>query len=191
MSTSRALPVLRTPDLRAAHDAARRLLALATGVEHCDADGRTTARTVAEARRLYETFPDARATAHHAPPGFTEVRALFDAGDPRFDALLPLEFQVERPAGTFEERFLDVLGSGAGSLSWSHFFWPAVPELGMAARAKDSHLQIALNSDGVHFLRPAGHHTLFVHFRDGDVERARRLARQAGLADDGQVEEGW
>ncbi|MET9181501.1 hypothetical protein ABZX88_25240 [Kitasatospora aureofaciens] len=88
MSTSRAHPVLRTPDLRATHDAARRLLALATGVGHCDADGRTTARTVAEARRPYETFPDARATAHHAPPGFTEVRALFDAGDRRFDALL-------------------------------------------------------------------------------------------------------
>ncbi|MFJ4189788.1 hypothetical protein [Kitasatospora sp. NPDC089509] len=61
----------------------------------------------------------------------------------------------------------------------------------MARRAKDTHLQLALNSDNVDFDRPAEHHTLFVHFRDGDVERARWLARRAGLADDGEVEWGW
>ncbi|GHF62075.1 hypothetical protein GCM10018790_45090 [Kitasatospora xanthocidica] len=195
MSTSRALPVLRTPDLRAAHDAARRLLALAVPMDGFLVEGETTARTPAEARRLFAAFPTGRGATpwpNHPRLGYEEVRGLFDAGDPRFDGLGPLEFQAKaEPPGGFEELFLDVVGSGPGSLSWTHFFWPAVPELGLEPRAKDTHLQIAVNSRNVDFDRPSDDHTLFVHFRGGDLERARWLARQVGLEPVGPEECGW
>ncbi|MFJ4189789.1 hypothetical protein [Kitasatospora sp. NPDC089509] len=112
MSTSTALPVLRTPDPHVAHAAARRLLALAEAVADCNTEGVTTALTAAEARRLFAAFPEARAT-----PIDLHRTAVREAATPGVEALLPLEFQVQQPAGTFEERFLDAIGSGPGSLS--------------------------------------------------------------------------
>ncbi|MFF7994055.1 hypothetical protein ACFZDG_30235 [Kitasatospora xanthocidica] len=60
MSTSNAIPVLRTPDLRLAHQAARRLLDLAV---HWDkgvaVSASVDALTLAEAQRMTAAFPTA------------------------------------------------------------------------------------------------------------------------------------
>ncbi|MFF2748153.1 hypothetical protein ACFVVA_21715 [Kitasatospora sp. NPDC058048] len=193
MSTSHVLPVLRTTNRWVAYDAAQRLLGITVHRHSTEANAYADELTAAEARRLFEAFPDhVHPGGQERTVGTDELRRLLAAGDPRVDALAPFGFQLdERPAGSIEDRFLALLGSSPASLSWDGFAWPAAPELGLDVRAKDAGVQIALSSDNVDFDRPADDHTLFIHFRQGDVERAEWLARQVGLAPVGPVEHGW
>ncbi|MEV7772579.1 hypothetical protein [Kitasatospora sp. NPDC086791] len=185
MSTSRALPVLRTPDRYALHDTARLLLDFTEPWGDVSVDAHALGMTSAEARQVLETIPGSRVSASDRtrPESSAEIRALFETGDPRLDELAPFDVDVfDRPLGSVEDRFLDLVGSGPAALYWSGFAWPAAPELGLKPRAKDARLQIVLNSRAADFDRPAEDHTLFIHFRSGDLERAEWLARQAGLA---------
>ncbi|MFJ9692138.1 hypothetical protein [Kitasatospora sp. NPDC101183] len=59
MSTSRALPVMRTPDLREAYEAVQRLLGLALPLDNFHVNVETQALTLAEAQRLVAAFPTA------------------------------------------------------------------------------------------------------------------------------------
>ncbi|MFI9786560.1 hypothetical protein ACIHEI_24130 [Kitasatospora sp. NPDC051984] len=56
---------------------------------------------------------------------------------------------------------------------------------------KDACVQIAVNSREVTADVPAADHTVFLHFRSGDVERAEWPARQAGLRGIGPAGMGW
>ncbi|MET8544648.1 hypothetical protein ABZW03_28995 [Kitasatospora sp. NPDC004799] len=193
MSTSNVLPVLRTPNRWVAYDAAQRLLGITVHRRSTEAHAYAEELTAAEARRLFEAFPDQvyPGSAGHGV-GYDETRRLLAAGDPRVDELAPFSFQSdERPVGSIEERFLGLLGSSPASLSWSGFAWPAVPDLGLDLRAKDAGVQIALNSRNVDYDRPSDDHTVFLHFRAGDVRRAEWLARHVGLAAVGPAESGW
>ncbi|MEV7185406.1 hypothetical protein [Kitasatospora sp. NPDC093102] len=193
MSTSNVLPVLRTTNRWAAYEAAQRLLGITVHRRSTEVHAYADELTAAEARRLFEAFPE------HVYPGnqernvgHDEVRRLLATDDPRVDALAPFSFQLdEQPVGSIEDRFLGLRGSSPASLSWTGFAWPAVPELGLELRSKDAKVQIALNSSNVDFDRPSDGHTLFIHFRAGDVERAEWLARQVGLTAVGPVESGW
>ncbi|MFF7995325.1 hypothetical protein ACFZDG_36860 [Kitasatospora xanthocidica] len=114
------------------------------------------------------------------------------AGDPVVTELLPLTLVLEDlPAGSVEEAILDVVGSGPGSVSWHGFSWPAVPELGLEPRWKDAYVQISVHGHEVGRDTPTPDHTVFIHFREGDVARAAWLARQVGLRPIGPAECGW
>ncbi|MFD8751475.1 hypothetical protein ACFV0O_10925 [Kitasatospora sp. NPDC059577] len=193
MSTSRALPVLRPPDRQALHDTARLLLDFTEPWGRVSVDCHALGMTSAEARQVLEAFPGSWVSPSDRthPESSAEVRALFETGDPRVDELAPFDVDVfERPPGSVEERFLGIVGSGPAALYWGGFAWPAVPELDLKPRAKDAHLQIVLNSRNADFDRPSEDHTLFIHFRSGDLERAEWLARQAGLTPVGPDESG-
>ncbi|MFD7907956.1 MULTISPECIES: hypothetical protein [unclassified Kitasatospora] len=194
MSNSNALPVLRTPDLPTAYRAVKRLLNLAIPMDSFNVSAETEALTLAEAQRMAAAFPTATIAPDdpYRPESNDDVRRMVVAGDPDVAALLPVSLILERlPVGSIEEAFFGVAGSGPGSIDWDCFSWPAVPELGLAVRNKDAYVQIALNSRDVFRDVPAEDHTVFVHFRQGDVERAEWLARQAGLQPVGPVEWGW
>ncbi|WP_224283991.1 hypothetical protein [Streptomyces sp. LS1784] len=184
MSTSHVLPVLRTTNRWAAYDAARRLLALAVSPSGIEVRAYAPQLTPVQARPLRAAFPEnvgIRGDLGHPEPG--EEAAVGPA---------PFVFSAEeRPAGAVEEQFLDVVGTVTAELSWDGFAWPAAPELGLEPRYKDAGLQLLLNNRSLDYDDPAGDHTLFIHFRAGDVERAEWLARQVGLAPIGPVELGW
>ncbi|PJN25112.1 hypothetical protein CG736_16710 [Kitasatospora sp. CB02891] len=188
------MPVLRTPDLTAAHGAVRRLLGLVIPMDGFHVGASVQALTAAEAQRMVAAFPDG--VVGSADPSGTvsndEVRAMAVAGDPRVADLLPVELHLEnRPVGSIEEAFFEVVGAGTGSIDWDWFHWPAVPELGLGARHKDAHLQVAVNSLDVCGDVQAAVHTVFIHFRSGDEDRAEWLAQQVGLRPVGPVELGW
>ncbi|MFI1814772.1 hypothetical protein ACH414_30955 [Streptomyces sp. NPDC020422] len=194
MSTSQALPVLRTPDPLLALQAARRLLALGSPLSRFRVNAETHALTPAEARRVVAAFPDAWISPADPgrPESEAEVRRMITSGDQRVAALLPAEVSMEdRPVGSIEEAFLGVVGSGPASMDWGFFTWPAVPELDLESSTKDSYVQIALNAEDVSRDIPSAQHTVFVHFRWGDTVRGEWLARQAGLRPAGPAQWGW
>ncbi|MEV7185407.1 hypothetical protein [Kitasatospora sp. NPDC093102] len=194
MSTTRALPILRTPDRQAAYDAARQLLDLTVQRDLTEASGFTNALTTTQARQMFEAFPHGwgEPTDLDHDLGGDSLRRLFDVGDPQLAELAPFNFRVEEePVGSVEEQFLDLVGAAPAWLYWDGFGWPAVPELGLGPRLHDAMLELILNNRSLALDRPSDDHTLYVHFRQGDVERAEWLARQVGLAPIGPVELGW
>ncbi|MFF0295693.1 hypothetical protein ACFYST_19765 [Kitasatospora sp. NPDC004614] len=192
MSTSNVLPVLRTCDLSDAYRAVRRLLGLVVPMDGFRVSAFGQVLAVAEAERLVAAFPEGVIIPDEGPESSDETRAMVVAGDPRVAGMLPLRFYLDDcPVGSIEEAFLGVVGAGAGWIEWDWFSWPAVPELGLGMRNKDACLQIAINSRDVTADVPAADHTVFIHFRSGDVERAEWLARQVGLRGIGPVEMGW
>jgi hypothetical protein len=194
VSTSNALPVLRTPDLLTAYQAVQHLLSLAIPMPDFQVSAEAQALTLPEAQRMVAAFPNAVISPDdpYRPESNDEVRHMVAAGDPQVGALLPVTLYLEcQPAGSVEEAFFGVVGSGPASIDWDCFSWPAVPELGLAMRSKDAYVQIAINSRDVYRDTPATDHTVFIHFREGDVVRAEWLAQQVGLHPIGPVEGGW
>ena len=194
MSTSNALPILRTPDLLNAHQAVQRLLSLAIPMDEFQVSAEAQALTLAEAQDMVAAFPKAAVTPEdpYRPESNDEIRRMISAGGLGVAALLPVTLRLEsQPVGSIEEAFFEVIGSGPGSIHWDFFSWPAVSELGLEIRSKDAYVQIAMNSEDVYQDTPAPDHTVFIHFREGDVARAEWLARQVGLQPIGPVECGW
>ncbi|MFB7106231.1 hypothetical protein [Streptomyces hydrogenans] len=194
MSTSNALPVLRTSDLLNAHQAVQRLLSLAIPMDEFQVSAEAQALTLAEAQDMVAAFPKAALTPEdpYRPESNDEIRRMISAGGLGVAALLPVTLRLEsQPVGSIEEAFFEVIGSGPGSIHWDFFSWPAVSELGLEIRNKDAYVQIAMNSEDVYQDTPAPDHTVFIHFREGDVARAEWLARQVGLQPIGPVECGW
>ncbi len=194
VSTSNALPVLRTSDLLNAYQAVQRLLSLAIPMEKFQVSAEARALTLAEAQRMVAAFPKATVGPDdpYRPESNDEIRHMIAAGDSRVAALLPVTLILERqPVGSIEEAFFGVIGSGPASIDWDFFSWPAVPELGLEIRNKDACVQIAINSRDVYRDVSAPDHTVFIHFREGDVARAEWLAQQVGLQPIGPVECGW
>ncbi|MEW2623961.1 hypothetical protein [Streptomyces sp. NPDC048106] len=74
---------------------------------------------------------------------------------------------------------------------WHHLKWPSVPELGLDEEYKYAELQIASNSHDIHCDEWAPEHTVFVHARPGDDDRAAWLAAQIGARVLGPPEFGW
>ncbi|MFF2662866.1 hypothetical protein ACFVUH_36620 [Kitasatospora sp. NPDC058032] len=152
------------------------------------------ALTLTEAQHMITAFPKATVSPDdpYRPESNDEVRHMIAAGDPRVVALLPVTLHLEsQPVGSVEGKFFSVIGSGPASIDWDFFSWPAAPELGLAVRNKDAYVQIAINSRDVYQDTPATDHTVFIHFREGDVARAEWLAQQVGLQPIGPVEYGW
>ncbi|MGW0764161.1 hypothetical protein [Streptomyces sp. NPDC002676] len=74
---------------------------------------------------------------------------------------------------------------------WHNLKWPSVPELGLDEEYKYAELQIACNSHDIHCEEWAAEHTVFIHARPGDDERAAWLAAQADARVVGPPEFGW
>jgi hypothetical protein len=74
---------------------------------------------------------------------------------------------------------------------WHDLKWPSVPELGLGEEYKYAELQIACNSHDIHCEEWAAEHTVFIHARLGDDERAAWLAAQVNARVVGLPEFGW
>ncbi|MBL1087291.1 hypothetical protein JK359_35975 [Streptomyces actinomycinicus] len=191
MSHAIAYPVLETRDLTEALDGARRLLRIAD-LEQAEIWAYARLTTADEVRRMREAIPAAwYARQFDAAQVAGEETCFVEGPDLPIDTaglagLLPLEAAVEEmplrdiPEG-FEETFLSAMGAGPGSLAWWWTTWPAVPALGLPPDAKHGEVQIAVNSADLYRQVPADSHTLFVHVRSSQPERAEWLAAQAGL----------
>lgn len=186
MGDSVAFPVIKTNDAEEAMTVARALVNCSSSPDRSffiDAE----LCSVAEVLKACELFPISF---------YTSEGSVIQAGElPRsaegLEELLPVTFSAESdergelPDGTV----LLLAGASRGQLAWMGVSWPAVPELGLGFERARTGVQACFNStaDG----EPTRGHTVLVHVRQGQENRAIHLARLVGRALIGPAEEGW
>ncbi|MGX1267587.1 hypothetical protein [Streptomyces phaeoluteigriseus] len=104
---------------------------------------------------------------------------------------LPLSVLHYVPPGTVEERFVRAVGQGMASIGLSGR-WPDDPDTDSYGYAKYDGVEVMFNCADVNWLRPADHHTVFVHVdKFGDLPRAEKLAAYLGGTVLGEAQHGW
>ncbi|WP_351234285.1 hypothetical protein [Streptomyces sp. NPDC002133] len=105
--------------------------------------------------------------------------------------LLPVTLSVVEPwAGDLLERAPEVLRAATwGQIAWFALSWPAVPELSLGPEHARTGVQACFNIDANH--EPVSGHTVYVHVRPDEGERAQHLARLIGHDVIGPSERGW
>ncbi|MEV0093792.1 hypothetical protein [Streptomyces sp. NPDC050738] len=167
--------MLRTTDLAEALTLAEKLLSVAFWYREnaCYLDA--WARNDDELRRLTGAHPGA------------EIR--WSGGrDGSFPANVSLGVQAVAQAGSALRAWSDITRS---YVLWHDLKWPAVPELGLGQEYKYAELQVACNSHDIRCEEWAAEHTVFIHARPGQDERAAWLAAQVGTRVVGPPEFGW
>ncbi|WP_446212684.1 hypothetical protein [Micromonospora sp. IBSANI012] len=180
MGNSRAYPILRTGDVDRALHAVGHLLGVAdlagTEVELWAQTGRNSGLPRyldAYGHWLGATGEDrmfvdgAWAEAKHGPR---------DPADPQVEVGLTVH-----GLGLVEGRLAETVGPDRARVDWWVNGWPAVCCLDLGAEYKHAYVQLVLNAADVWATEPADGHTVFVHVRDGEPERAEWLAGRAGL----------
>lgn len=197
MGNSRAYPVLRTTDAAEAYRQARRLCAL---LEHIDDRIWLFAivRTVREVREMAGLVPEADFSyeEERIDPA-TGERLWFDLDvttldDAELRTHLPLSFREDVERGDVEERFLAALGDGMAAIDW-HGRWPDDPEIDSHGHWNCDGVQIVFHGDEAQYGDEwTEDHTVFVHVtKDGDPERAQKLAAHIGSEVLGEEQIGW
>ncbi|MER5712212.1 hypothetical protein [Streptomyces sp. NPDC002122] len=105
--------------------------------------------------------------------------------------LLPMVLSVEEPVeGDLLEGAPEVLRqAGWGQIAWMALSWPAVPELDLGPEYSRTGVQASFGINANH--EPASGHTVYVHVRPWEDERAQHLARRIGHDVIGPSEHGW
>jgi hypothetical protein len=208
MGNSRAYPVLRTGDLRAAFGAARRLLALAS-LAHGQVDVQAYTRTTADLSRYLPVLPAGMfgldvpaasvATVRdllgpyadevlNSYPDFTPAAVAEIGRLPDLPIMLASE---DQPIGSTEERFVRVVGADRARVVWRLGGWPPVPELDLGWQGEHAYLQLTINCSGIDCEERAAGHMLYVHVGPGEEARARWLAGRIGSSVVGPMEWGY
>ncbi|MEU5723086.1 hypothetical protein [Micromonospora sp. NPDC047738] len=81
-----------------------------------------------------------------------------------------------------EGRFEETIRVDQGYVLWQPGCWPEVPSLGLGREFKYAHVQLVFNASDIWATEPSAGHSVFVHVRHRELERAEWLARQAGLS---------
>lgn len=189
MGSSVAYPIFRTQSVAEAVQVAFTLVQCSgpegDGSVYVDAE---LAR-VDDVLKAYELFPDAT---------YSSGNSFFHGGELPGNAsvlkhLLPVRLsadQEECPAEGVLGTMVSLLEEAvSGQLAWMGVAWPAVPELCLGREVARTGVQACFNSTAEH--EPAVGHTVYVHVRPGEDERAHHLAQQVRQAVIGPPEDGW
>ncbi|WP_432250541.1 hypothetical protein ACRAR1_28115 [Streptomyces sanyensis] len=183
MSNSYARPILRTGDLAEALRVVWQLLELADtrGVE---VDLEAVARTPAELARLTNVVPEADWSARGpGSPGSSRE------GGTTADHLPVFLSAWSRPLHTAEE-FLAAAGGAPAMVRWDFDGWPAAPEVKLGrGGTRGAYITLAAHAHDLYLDEPADVHTVFVHVKQVEAERAPWLAAQVGLRVIGELVE--
>jgi hypothetical protein len=78
--------------------------------------------------------------------------------------------------------FLDALNNSPATVRWDFTGWPAAPEVGLGVGgARGAFLTLCVNARDLELEEPATDHTVFVHVKQVEAERAPWLATQVEL----------
>ncbi|WP_316740104.1 hypothetical protein [Streptomyces sp. MK7] len=174
MSNSFAQAILRTADLSEGLRTVERLLGMADlGGLEVDFDVRiSSTRSLAAVRAV---LPDAEWWAEGVRSGPSEQE-----DDP--SALLPV--RLRHWAGTPEtvRPFLHAVGGDPATVRWDFNAWPEAPEVGLGVGgARGAFVTLCVHARDLDLEEPAADHTVFVHVKQVEAERAPWLAAQVGL----------
>ncbi len=174
MSHSYAQPILRTADPAAAMRVVQRLLAIADTSElEVDFEARVSSAPTMAA--LMGLLRDTDWWAEEDRKGSSE------AGD---DPLAHLPVRMLRWAlpPAFVDPLVQATGRAPATVRWDFSGWPEAPEVGLGAGGcRGAFVTLCLNCRDLDLEVPATDHTVFVHVKQVEAERAPWLAARVGL----------
>lgn len=174
MSNSYAQPILRTTDLAAAMRIVQQLLVIADTSE-LEVDFEARISSAPAMTVLMGLLPDTDWWAEGDQKGSSE------AGD---DPLAHLPVKVRRwalpPARV--DPLIRATGGAPAAVRWDFSGWPEAPEVGLGVGgSRGAFVTLCLHSHDLDLEAPATDHTVFVHVKQTEAERAPWLAAQVGL----------
>ncbi|MFF7470404.1 hypothetical protein [Streptomyces sp. NPDC008092] len=175
MSNSYAQPILRTPDLSEGLRIVDRLLGIAD-LRDLEVDFEVLISSAHILSALLELLPNAEWWSERDGGGSSAK------GD-NPSAHLPVRLKSwAMPTGTVDA-FLDALGGSPATVRWDFAGWPAAPEVGLGVGgARGAFVTLCVHARDLELEEPAADHTVFVHVKQVEAERAPWLAAQVGLS---------
>ncbi|MGA5471579.1 hypothetical protein ACPCUK_22730 [Streptomyces arboris] len=174
MSDSYAQPILRTADLSEGLRSVERLLGIAD-LRDLEVDFDVLVSSAHVLTPLLKLFPDAEWWAEGGRSGSS---AKGDAPS----AHLPVRLGSWAAPVETVGPFLDALGGSPATVPWDFMGWPAAPEVGLGVGgARGAFVTLCVNARDLELEEPATDHTVFVHVKQVEAERAPWLAAQVGL----------
>ncbi|WP_258314422.1 hypothetical protein [Streptomyces sp. Act143] len=158
----------------------QRLLGIADlqGLE-VDFEVRVTSEQVLSA--LLEVIPDAEWWAEEGRDGSSER-----GDDPA--ACLPLRLRGWAMPPQAVEPFFKAVRDNPASARWDFNGWPEAPEVGLGVGGtRGAFVTLCVNVRDLELEEPAADHTVFVHVKQIEAERAPWLAAQVGLTVIGEL----
>lgn len=185
MSNSYAQAVLRTPDLDEALRASHRLLALAE-TSGMDVTFLAVVRTPQALQQLDEILTDIHwwsVTPSALPEGAAGAgprASSYNSGDPA--GHLPVFLKSFGQPPQIVDAFLAAAGDSPSVVCWDFNRWPQAPEIGLGfGGERGAYVSLCVNARDLYLDEPAQDHTLYVHVKQHEAERAPWLAAQVGL----------
>ncbi|MEV7251484.1 hypothetical protein ACPXCO_33230 [Streptomyces cyaneofuscatus] len=175
MSNSYAQPVLRTADLSEGLRSVGRLLGIAD-LRDLQVDFEVLVSSAHVLTSLLTLFPDAEWWAEGGESGSSA-----EGDDPLTH--LPLRLRGWAASPDPVGPFLDALDGSPATVRWDFMGWPEAPEIGLGVGgARGAFVTLCVNARDLELEEPATDHTVFVHVKQIEAERAPWLAAQVGLA---------
>ncbi|THA75030.1 hypothetical protein E6R60_18495 [Streptomyces sp. A0642] len=173
MANSYAQPVLRTTDLSEGLRVVERLLAIAD-LRELEIDYEAHISSTRTLTPLLEVLP--RATWYTEDDSASSE----DGDDP--SAHLPIRLRACAAAPETVGAFLGSLHDTPATVRWDFVGWPAAPEVGLdIGGSRGAFVTLCVNVRDLDLEEPATDHTVFVHVKQIEAERAPWLAAQVGL----------
>lgn len=174
MSNSYAQPIFRTADLSEGLRVVERLLTIAD-LRELEIDYEAHVSSPRTLTPLLEVLPWARWYAEGGGEASSE------AGDDP-SAHLPIRVRALAEAPETVKPFLEALHGTPATVRWDFRGWPAAPEVGLdIGGTRGAFVTLCVNVRDLELEEPADGHTVFVHVKQIEAERAPWLAAQVGL----------
>ncbi|MCD9904149.1 hypothetical protein LUR56_37200 [Streptomyces sp. MT29] len=174
MSNSYAQPILRTADLSEGLRSVERLLGIAD-LRDLEVDFEVLVSSTHVLTPLLKLFPDAEWWAEGGRGGSSAK-----GDDP--SAHLPVRLTSRAAPPEAVGPFLGARSGSPATVRWDFVGWPAAPEVGLGdGGARGAFVTLCVNARDLEREEPATDHTVFVHVKQVEAERAPWLAAQVGL----------
>lgn len=173
MSNSHAQPILRTADLSEGLRIVERLLAIAD-VRNLEVDFDVRISSAQTLSPLLELLPNAKWWAEGGGGGSSAK-----GDDP--STHLPIRLRSWAKSPETVGPFLEAVGDSPATVRWDFTGWPEAPEVGLGVGgARGAFVTLAVHTRDLDLEEPAFDHTVFVHVKQFEAERAPWLATQVG-----------
>ncbi|GAA3834276.1 hypothetical protein GCM10022403_078910 [Streptomyces coacervatus] len=174
MSNSYAQPILKTADLSEALRIVERLLGIAD-LRDLEVDFEVRISSEQILTPLLDLLPDAEWWAEDGGGGSSAK------GDEPL-AHLPVRLRGWASSPETVKPFLALVGDSPATVRWDFMGWPEAPEVGLGiGGARGAFVTLCLHARDLELEEPATDHTVFVHVKQDEAERAPWLAAQIGL----------
>lgn len=175
MSNSYAQPIFKTSDLAAGLRIVEGLLEIAD-LRDLEVDFEVRISSAQTLSPVLKLLPDAEWWAE-GDGGDSSAK-----GNEPSALLLPIRLRGWAMSPRAVEPFLAAVGDDPATVRWDFTGWPEAPDVSLGlGGARGAFVTLCVNARDLELEEPATDHTVFVHVKQAESERAPWLAAQVGL----------